>query len=539
MLFTKDHEKNYTCVIYTRISDLEKSEISPSDTIASQRDICESFIKTRPHWKLLPIRYDDRNYSGGTLDRPALNRLRQEAKQGKFNMIIVKSIDRFSRDLRQFFEVYPELEKYSVHLCCASQTFSTDDATGRLILQVLLSFAEFERQLASERTKDRMRFRAKNGFFHGGSPPLGYDFTKKKGILTINKRETKIVSLIFNKYIEIQSSHRVAVFINSLGYRTKAWTTKTKQKRGGNKFTESIILNTLKKVTYIANTKADKELFPAQWKPIISERVFARVQKLIANNAQTKTSISENKYKLLLTGLIWCDYCKSQMTANHSLKTKNGKKIAYLYYKCTKVDHSDKTACAIRSVPARELENLIIERIKMLSQNREITDTVIKSANKISKNRLPELIKTRNELFGDLTKIKNEAQPLITALQTKKLSLVQDKLEKLEETKTTLENRLQQLEYEIDREKLKTVNPDLVAQNLTTFRTVFERLSFEKKYQLLHLLIKEIIYQKNHSQIKIKFYDLPEIKMPPERPKKGNSGGTSSRFDERMNWLPL
>lgn len=136
-IFSQDEEKQYTCIIYTRISDLEKSEYSKSDTIESQRDICQNHIKTRPNWKLLPKRYDDRNKSGGTLDRPAFKELLRDAKQGKFNMIVIKSIDRFSRDLQQFFQVYPELEELGVHISCASQSFSTNDGTGKLILQIL------------------------------------------------------------------------------------------------------------------------------------------------------------------------------------------------------------------------------------------------------------------------------------------------------------------------------------------------------------------------------------------------------------------
>jgi len=542
MIFNRDHEKKFTCVVYTRISDQEPEEISPSDTIESQRDICESFLKTRPHWKYIKIKYEDRNYSGGTLDRPAFKRLLQDAEQGKFDMILVKSIDRFSRDLQQFFQVWPKLKEYGVNICCASQTFSTDDATGKLILQVLLSFAEFERQLASERTKDRMRFRAKKGLFHGGYPPLGYDFhPTEKGILKVNSREAKIAKRIFIKYVELQSANLVAKYFNSLGYRTKNWKTKKGHGKGGNKFTEGIILNILKNSAYIGKTevitrkgeKEEKEYFQATWKAIISKKLFDRIQRIISSNAQTKGSISENKYGHLLRGLVWCDCCKSQMAPNYSLK----KGTAYLYYKCTRVGHSDKNACRIRSVPARELEQIVVDRIKFIANQKDIIKSIVNVAMKASTNKLPALQKEKAEIAGKLIKNSNKAKPLIAYIGRKNSSYVDEELGKLEEEKLALENRFQELNLEIEREKSKILNPEIIAQNLKLFGEVFDRLPPTKQSELLHLIIKKIIYHEEPSKIKITFYDLPEIETP-DLPKKGKSGGSVSRFDKRMNPLP-
>ena len=541
-MFTKDAEKKFTCVVYTRISDQDPEEISPSDTIESQRDICESFFKTRPHWKLIPTRYDDRNYSGGTLDRPALKRLLQDAEQGKFDMIIVKSIDRFSRDLVQFFQIWPKLEEHGINICCASQTFSTADATGKLILQVLLSFAEFERRLASERTRDRMRYRAKKGLFHGGYPPLGYDFhPSEKGILKVNPKETKIAKRIFAKYTEVQSANRIATYFNGLGYRTKTWKTKTGDVKGGNKFTEGIILNILKNPVYIGKTvaitrkgdKEEREYFQANWKTIISKNLFDRVQRIINSNAQTKGSVSENKYGHLLRGLVWCDHCKSQMSPNYSLK----KGRPYLYYKCTRVGHSDKNACCIKSTPARELEHLVIDRIKFIANHKNIIDSIVSAAMKSSKNKLPGLQKEKAEIIGKLAKNNNKAQPLIASIERKKFSLVEEALEKLEEVKEALENRLQELNLEIEREKSKILDPAIIVQTLRLFSETFDKLPSTKQGELLHLLIKKIIYHENPSKIRITFYDLPEIKTPEEL-KKGSSGSSISQFDKRMNWLP-
>ena len=223
------------------------------------------------------------------------------------------------------------------------------------------------------------------------------------------------------------------------------------------------------------------------------------------------------------------------MTANYSLK----KGIPYLYYKCTKVDHSDRNACRIRSTPARELEKLVIDRIKFISTHKNLIEAFVKTALNKSKSRLPILQEEKTEIMGRRAKIQNLAEPLIEAIGQGKFSLIKDKLEKIQEEKTLLDNRLQELNNEIDSEKLKVLNPDLIMQNLRLFRDIFDQLPFEKQRDLLHLLVKEIVYNEDPEKIKITLYDVPEIKMPPAKPKKGGSGGIFSRFDERTNWLPL
>ena len=193
-LSSEKNKKPYVCAIYTRISEQEKGEISRFDTIEAQRERSEQYIKLHEEqgWTVVKIRYDDRNYSGGTLERPALKRLIADAKQGKFNMVIVKAVDRFSRSLKQFYELWDILQAAGIELASATQEFNTATPTGRLHLDIVLRFAQYERELASERTKDKMHFRASKGLFHGGYPPLGFDFHhSEKGLLKVNRKKSR------------------------------------------------------------------------------------------------------------------------------------------------------------------------------------------------------------------------------------------------------------------------------------------------------------------------------------------------------------
>ena len=539
-----DSNKKYICAIYTRTSHQEEEDVSEHDTVEQQRDYCKKYIELKKDkgWKLYPTKYEDRNQSGGTLNRPAFKRLLTDAKQGKFNLIVIKNIDRLTRSLQDFYDLWKILEDYEIELASAHQEFITTTSTGRLHLDIVLRFAQYEREMASERTKDQMRYRAQKGLFHGGNIPLGYDLhPTEKGLLVTNPKEAKLVKLIFSKYSEIQSAHLVAKYLDKRGYRSKLWKTKRGKNKGGGKFTEGIVLHILRNPVYIAKTAAIKgkeapQLYDARWKPIIKLVLFERVQRIIKKNSVSRSSISKNKYGLLLSGLVWCDSCKSQMTANYSLK----KGMPYLYYKCTRVDHSDKNACRIKSVSARELEDIVVDRIKYLSAHKDIVESIVKAAMKISKNKLPVLQKEKNEIMGSLRRINNQAEPLMESLTKNKFSLVEDKLRELDDEKLVLENRLQEVENEIDREGLKVLSPELITQNLILFRDIFDKLPTEKQRDLLHLLIKKITYHEDPSKIKVAFYNLPEIE-PPDTPKKGTSGSSTSsshRFDKRQYWLP-
>ncbi|MBI3316925.1 MAG: recombinase family protein [Candidatus Omnitrophica bacterium] len=532
-------KKNYRCVVYTRTSDQEKSEISPFDTIEAQRQKCEDYIGLHEEngWTLVPTRYDDRNVSGGTLVRPAFRRLLADARLGKFDMIVVKAIDRFTRSLKHFYEIWEELQKLGIELASATQEFNTASSTGRLHLDIVLRFAQYERELASERTRDKMQFRASKGLFHGGSIPLGFDLhPTEKGVLKPNQEEIPLARLIFRKYVEIQSGNLVATYCNKNGYTTKIWKTKSGVHRGGKKFTEVMIMNMLKSLYYIGRTGTHEKSFPAQWKGIINTKLFSRVQQIIKSNTVHRTSISQNIHQLLLTGLIWCGHCGSQMTHNSSIK--GGKK--YLYYQCTKVGHADRTACEIRRVSARTLEQLVIDRISFLSEREGLIQKIVKQAIKISKQKLTSLRTERKRIVAQLTKIERQAQPWLKAYGRKRFSLIEEQLKPLEEQKIVLEKKLNEMDEEIAQEQQKIIDPQAISRNFKYFKMVFTQLTFEKQRDLLHLLIKKIVYHKEPSKLKIQFYNLPEIKKPPKQSGKTGSGGfsLSSRFDERMYWLP-
>ena len=223
------------------------------------------------------------------------------------------------------------------------------------------------------------------------------------------------------------------------------------------------------------------------------------------------------------------------MTHNSSIK--NGKK--YLYYQCTKVGHADRTACEIRRISARTLEQLMANRISFLARREGLIEKVVKTAIKQSKQKLPQLHREKNRLSVQLKKVERQAQPLVKALGKRKSALIEQDLKPLDEQYLQLKQKLGELIEEIERERQKVIDPEVVVRNFKYFDRVFDSLPFEKQRDLLHLPIREIVYSKDPSQIKISYYNLPEIETPPGKPKNGNSGGASNlRFDRRLYWLP-
>lgn len=539
-LSTNKNKKACRCAIYCRLSDQEKGEVSQYDSIEAQRDICEKYISIHAQdgWTIIPTRYEDRNYSGGKLERPALKRLIEDAKAGKFDMVVVKAVDRFTRSLKHFYYLWEDaLQKAGVELASATQEFNTATPTGRLHLDIVLRFGQYERELASERTRDKMAFRASKGLANGGYQRLGFDFDRvQKGFLIPNKKEIPLVNLIFRKYAELQSANLVARYCNDNGYVTKIWKTKNGTVRGGKKFTEAIIMNILRCTYYVGRSGNIEKSFPAVWKGIVNKKLFERVQQIIKNNTVHRTSINQNKHRLLLISLVWCGHCGSQMT--HNSAVKKGK--TYLYYQCTKVGHSDKTACAVRRVSAKALENLVIQRLRFLSKRKDLVEKTTALAVRMAKRKIPQLRAEKNRITGQLQKIEREATPLMKAIGKKKFALIQEKLLVLEGQRETLKTKLAEIDEQMTKEREKVIDPAVVCENLQYFSAVFDALSFERQRDLLHLLIKKIVYHKDPSKLSVSLYNLPQIKRPPEDGRKSAPGGSSfsHKFDERMYWLP-
>ncbi len=345
------------CAIYTRKSTSEglDAEITSLDV---QRQAGEAYIQSQAQegWVCLPERYDDGGYSGADLERPAVQRLMQDIEAGGVDIVVVYKVDRLSRSLVDFTRLVSVFDRHDVAFVAVTQHFNTSDSMGRLTLNILLSFAQFERELIAERTRDKMAAARRSGRWGGGTPPLGYDLVE--GQLLVNPQEARRVRAIFELYLEAGSLAQTACELNRRGWTTKCWTSKKGKQRGGRTFRKSSLSQLLTNVTYLGKVRHKGDVYDGRQEAIVDEALFARVQERLAQSRpRPARGIAEHRHEPLLEGLLCCSGCRSPMSSTFTSKGSR----RYRYYVCQKSPHDGNDHCGKIWLPAAEIEQLVIE----------------------------------------------------------------------------------------------------------------------------------------------------------------------------------
>ena len=322
----------------------------------------------------MPDRYDDGGYTGANIDRPALQRIITDIKEGKINCVVVYKVDRLSRSLLDFVQLLELFEKYNVAFISVTQAFNTNSSMGRLTLNILLSFAQFEREIISERVKDKMGAARKKGRWLGGRTILGYDLDKVNHKLVVNEKDAKVVREIFDLYLKEKSLMSVVKILNEKGYRTKQYTSKANITYGGIKFKTTNIHLTLNNVLYIGKVKYGGELYPGMQEAIVSDEVFNKAQAILASNTIERRKPEKTKNVGLLNGILRCKSCNCAMSYTY---TKKGQR-KYQYYACMNAKKRGYANCPTRSVNAQVIEDAVIDNLRAIAG--DSTDEELKEA---------------------------------------------------------------------------------------------------------------------------------------------------------------
>jgi site-specific DNA recombinase len=350
------------CAIYTRKSTEEGLE-QEFNSLDAQRESGESFIKSQG-WLCLPDHYDDGGFTGGTMDRPALQRLLADITAGSIDCVVVYKVDRFSRSLLDFARMMETFAQHQVAFVSVTQQFNTASSMGRLVLNVLLSFAQFEREMIAERTRDKIAAARRKGKWSGGMPLLGYDVDPRGSRLLVNDREALRVRAIFKLYLRHESLIRVVGELYRRGWVNKRWTTRKGHQRGGQPFTKTTLHKLLTNPTYLGKIKYRNERHQGEHAAIVEADIWQRVQDLLRHNRKARSR--PNPQGAFLKGLIRCVPCGCAMIPAHT--TGNGSK-KYRYYVCTRAQKRGWHSCPSKSLPAQEIERFVIDQIKSLSQD--------------------------------------------------------------------------------------------------------------------------------------------------------------------------
>jgi len=354
------------CAIYTRKSTEEGLD-QEFNSLDSQREAAEAFIQSqrREGWIALLESYDDGGFTGANMDRPALTRLLQAVEAGEVDCVVVYKVDRLSRSLLDFTRMLSLFEKHQVSFVAVTQQFNTSTSLGRLTLNILLSFAQFERELIGERTRDKMSAARRKGKWVGGCPVLGYDVDPAGGRLVVNEEEAARVRTIFALFEEYGSARLALPEIERRGWQLKSWTLKTGQFHAGGPFTLNSLRRLLTNILYTGAIRHKGQSYPGEQAAILSPGTWERVQNLITHRGALAHGRSRNKHLALLSGLLYCDSCGTRMVYSYAGK----KDRRYPYYVCLNAQRKGWAVCAGKSLSAGAIEESVLGRIREAAWN--------------------------------------------------------------------------------------------------------------------------------------------------------------------------
>jgi site-specific DNA recombinase len=361
------------CAIYTRKSTEEGLEQS-FNSLDAQREACEAYVISQRHegWTLTPERYDDGGFSGGTLDRPGLRQLLADVKTGKVDVIIVYKVDRLTRSLADFAKIVEILDAAKASFVSVTQSFNTTSSMGRLTLNVLLSFAQFEREVTGERIRDKVAQSKARGLWMGGNIPLGYVVEDRK--LKLAEAEAEKVRTIYRRYLELGSVSALADALDDAGIISQIRTSNAGRALGGKTFTKGALYHILKNRIYVGEVSHKGKAFPGEHDGIIDPAVFAQVQALLDRNAVSRRLGQHRDAPAALAYLVW-DGLGRRMSPNHAQKGD----ARYRYYASRRDGRDDRRASAWR-VPAVDLEEIVIGAIRHHLRDHEALRNAVATA---------------------------------------------------------------------------------------------------------------------------------------------------------------
>ena len=357
------------CAIYTRKSTEEGLE-QDFNSLDAQREACAAYIASQKHegWQALPDTYDDGGFSGGNANRPALQRLMADIKAGKVNTIVVYKIDRLTRSLADFAKMVELFDAHNVTFVSVTQQFNTTTSMGRLTLNVLLSFAQFEREVTGERIRDKVAASKAKGIWMGGCVPLGYDLVERK--LLINPVEAKLVRHIYERYVTLKSANQLIEELRNAGITTKTWTSRRGVTKGGKTFMSGALYYLLGNRIYLGEIVHKGKAYAGNHDPIIAPELWEQVQEIRKENRYEHHHRIGAQERSLLAGKLF-DADGLPMTPSHS--NKQGKRYRY-YINRAKILGKVSSAHTIGKVPANEIETAVGLGIKGLLNDEKLAE---------------------------------------------------------------------------------------------------------------------------------------------------------------------
>jgi site-specific DNA recombinase len=372
MRMTSEPKRHIRCAIYTRKSSEEGLEQS-FNSLDAQREACRAFISSQKHegWHTLNTLYDDGGFSGATTERPALKRLIEDIRAHKIDAVVVYKVDRLTRSLADFAKIVEIFDAHQVSFVSVTQQFNTTSSMGRLTLNVLLSFAQFEREVTGDRIRDKIAASKRKGMWMGGTVPLGYDVKSRK--LVVNMAEAERVREIYRQYLKLGCVSKLKTHLQSMGIRSKRRISQAKHVRGGTPYSRGALYSILRNRIYLGEIEHRNQVYPGEHEGIVPRELWERVQARLRANNNAHRDGSRAAMPSLLVGLIY-DERNNRFTPAHALK--NGKRYRY-YVSQAAIKNPGRYHVGLVRVPAGEIESVVCSKLRsFLGSANELVDAL-------------------------------------------------------------------------------------------------------------------------------------------------------------------
>jgi len=526
-----DAQKKVRCAIYTRKSTSEGLDMD-FNTLDAQREAAEYYIRAMQGegWEALPDRYDDGGFTGANTERPALQRLLADIEAGAVDCIVVYKVDRLSRSLMDFANLLALFDKQQVTFVSTTQNFNTTNSMGRLTLNILLSFAQFEREMIAERTRDKMAAARKRGKWLGSRPPYGYLGDREKKQLVVIEEEAERVRTMFRMYLRLGSVNAVATRVNDLGWPKKLHRTKAGKEIGGGKWRDKDVHLVLRNATYLGKVDFKGELYEGEHEAIVSEELFARVQSMLSSKACGRGRRRGRNPEYLLQGIAYCGLCDKRITTTAG---RGRNKEVYRYYVCSNRGRKGRDGCDHPRLGAEELEQLVVSRVKARCTDPLLREEIVARMEVGRVEAMAAITSERERIVADEAKLHAEGRKLMDAIGSEtgtQGKLLAERIGEIEARLDVLTNERCSLDAQLRGLQNATEQVRATVNILEVFDAVWDEFDAAEKQDLVHLVVKRVVVNEPEGKLDLEFHDLaapfeplatepeddPDDEQPPE-----------------------
>ena len=498
--------KLINCAIYTRKSHEEGLE-QEFNSLDAQRESAEAYIESQrlQGWRALPDRYDDGGFSGGTMERPGLQRLLADIDAGKVDVIVVYKIDRLSRSLLDFMKMIERFNEKGVSFVSVTQHFNTTDPTGRMFLGILITFAQYEREVIAERIRDKVAAAKRRGKYCGGPAILGYDVDREQKKLLVNREESQLIKHIFRRFTHLASAKSLAAELNEQGYHTKSWTTKKGKHRPGSPWNTGHIYRLLGNRIYMGEVVHKEKVYPGEHEAIVSKGLWQKVQAILSENTRAKRTKARTKIISPLQGVVRCGHCDGAMGLTYTQKGPR----RYTYYHCAKDAKRAVSRCPLKRVPAGDIEKVVLEQLSAVFRTPTLVSQTYFAAKGMEEAERERLLKQKDQLEDDLRKVRERALEEMTPDGNG--SDTGPRLTALNQDAVTLGRQLMDVSARAGAFESAPVAAREVAEAFQSVETFWEDLFPLERNRLIRLLVEKVELRETGIDMELKTQGLTSL----------------------------